>query len=188
MSGFGAYGKIPALGDFFNLNLSPNFIAPWDAFLQARLRSNQAMFASHWDRAYMSAPIWRFTLARDVAGPMAVLGILMPSVDRVGRKFPLTLAAQFFDEIDVAASHATAETVFSQLEDIALDALEDDMTTAQLAASLAQVQPITPIAGHDKHRSFWTSYLDGEAFQFAASGLPGKNMTYRFFDPARVAS
>ena len=41
----------------------------------------------------MMAPIWRFALAPGVAGPLPMLGVMMPSVDRVGRQFPLTLAA-----------------------------------------------------------------------------------------------
>jgi type VI secretion system protein ImpM len=41
---------------------------------------------------YLTFPVWRFLLPVGVLGSTAWTGVLMPSVDRVGRYFPLTLA------------------------------------------------------------------------------------------------
>ena len=34
MAGFGAFGKMPALGDFFRLGVAPDVVPPWDAWLR----------------------------------------------------------------------------------------------------------------------------------------------------------
>lgn len=132
---FGAFGKIPALGDFFRLSLPQSFIDPWDAFLQASLVAGRSAKAEAWTEYYMTAPIWRFALAAGVAGPDPVFGVVMPSVDRVGRQFPLTLAqvARF----DTPLRPLISETaLLAALEDIALDALDDSMGREALAQRL----------------------------------------------------
>ena len=38
MSTFGAYGKMPSLGDFFRINASRGFVEPWDIWLQTGMQ------------------------------------------------------------------------------------------------------------------------------------------------------
>ena len=95
-----------------------------------------------WSDAYMSAPIWRFTLAPGLAGRAGMLGVFMPSVDRVGRQFPLTLAIRLDGESPALASHFAAGRTFEHLETIALAALDDDTTRDRLAESLELVASI----------------------------------------------
>lgn len=136
-AGFGAFGKMPSAGDFFRLNLPAGFVQAWDVWIQRCMLEGQSANGGDWDRLYMSAPIWRFCLSAGLAGPQKMLGVLMPSVDRVGRRFPLTLAAPLSAEGPVIATHFRAEPVFRQLEGLALASLEDDMTRDRLAADLA---------------------------------------------------
>ncbi|WP_137937467.1 type VI secretion system-associated protein TagF [Chitinivorax sp. B] len=89
----GFYGKVPSHGDFISRRLPPEFIEPWDAWLQQSLAASQAELGEQWLTHYLVAPIWRFMLGRGIVGPQNWAGVLMPSVDRVGRYFPLTLAA-----------------------------------------------------------------------------------------------
>jgi type VI secretion system protein ImpM len=89
----GFYGKIPARGDFVRNGLPHAFVDPWDRWLQQGIAASQAELGDEWVAAWLEAPIWSFALAPGVCGPDAVLGLWMPSVDRVGRHFPLTLAA-----------------------------------------------------------------------------------------------
>ena len=91
--GWGAYGKIPALGDFVRVDLAPAFVTPWDRWLQEGIAGARRSLGSGFAPRYNRAPVWRFALAPGVAGPMGAAGVVMPSVDRVGRAFPLTLAA-----------------------------------------------------------------------------------------------
>jgi len=144
MAGFGAFGKIPAAGDFFQLALPPGFVGPWDRWLQEGLLAARAILAERWQGCFLSAPIWRFTLAPGLAGPAAVQGVLMASVDRLGRQFPLTLvgALRGATPPDILAAHLAADHSFAVLEDVALEALEDSMTRATLAERLQAVSPV----------------------------------------------
>lgn len=140
-SGFGAFGKMPSVGDFFRQNAPPGFVTAWDAWLQrAMLTAGQALGAG-WDAHYMSAPIWRFALSADQAGPQKVIGVLMPSVDRVGRRFPLTLMAALPTPGPAQLDHFCEGPLYGRLEDIALAALDDGMTRERLGETLAAVHP-----------------------------------------------
>lgn len=88
----GCYGKIPARGDFIRFGLSRGFIEAWDAWLERMLADSRFALGEEWLPAWLEAPIWRFVLAPGIAGADAAIGLFMPSVDRVGRYFPLTLA------------------------------------------------------------------------------------------------
>lgn len=136
--GFGAFGKMPALGDFFRLEVAPGFVNVWDGWLQRAILAARDRLGEGWHDCYMSAPIWRFTLAPGLAGPNPALGVLMPSVDRVGRQFPLTLVATPQGDLNPVSAHFDAAPVFEALEDLALSAL-DDLPRDALAERLGQI-------------------------------------------------
>lgn len=140
---FGAYGKIPGLGDFLRIGLGPGFARGWDGWMQETLTTARAGLGGRWTDCYMTAPIWRYTLSGGTLGDAQVLGVMMPSVDRVGRQFPLTLAAELATRADVSpvALHLASETCFEALENLALDALEDGMDRAALVARLETLPP-----------------------------------------------
>ncbi|MET3395624.1 type VI secretion system protein ImpM [Variovorax sp. 1140] len=88
----GWFGKLPGMGDFAHRRLPEAFRAVWDQWLQrgmSRLRDR-----ADWTERYLEAPIWCFALGRQVAGDQAWIGVLMPSVDGVGRYFPFALAVE----------------------------------------------------------------------------------------------
>lgn len=141
---FGAFGKIPSVGDFFRINAPPGFASVWDEWLQRCLVSGAHAYGAGWDALYMSVPIWRFCLTAGVAGQGAIMGVLMPSVDRVGRRFPLTLMGPLPDGADVLKTHLSDETTFDALETIALSVLDDDISKDALADKLSGVQRSEP--------------------------------------------
>ncbi|MCX9156597.1 type VI secretion system-associated protein TagF [Niveibacterium sp. 24ML] len=93
MHGAGWYGKLPAIGDFAHRRLDADFVARWDAWLQTCLAESQRALGGAWLDRYLTAPVWRFALSPGVVGGRAWVGLLLPSVDRVGRYFPLTVCA-----------------------------------------------------------------------------------------------
>ncbi|MDQ0022750.1 type VI secretion system protein ImpM [Variovorax paradoxus] len=87
----GWFGKLPGMGDFAHRRLPESFRSVWDQWLQrglARLKDRHDDWTSH----YLEAPIWCFALGPNVVGEGAWIGVLMPSVDGVGRYFPFTIA------------------------------------------------------------------------------------------------
>jgi type VI secretion system protein ImpM len=121
----GFYGKLPTLGDFVSRRLSRLFIEPWDAWLQGSLAASREQLGDEWLDIYLTSPIWRFALSPGVCGPGAWAGVLMPSVDRVGRYFPLTIASPVGDPDNLVHLFEYGGHWFEALEELALDALED---------------------------------------------------------------
>ncbi|MGE0797092.1 MAG: type VI secretion system-associated protein TagF [Lautropia sp.] len=87
----GWYGKLPALGDFASRRLPDEFVRPWDDWLQTSLAIARDAGGPGWLDLYLTFPVWRFVVPPGLLGAGGWLGVLLPSVDRVGRCFPLTI-------------------------------------------------------------------------------------------------
>ena len=87
----GLYGKLPSHGDFLQRRVPPGFLTPWDEWLQQGLAASRATLADQWTSTCRTSPVWRFALSASACGRAAIAGLMGPSVDRVGRFFPLTL-------------------------------------------------------------------------------------------------
>jgi type VI secretion system protein ImpM len=141
----GWYGKLPTLGDFASRRLDPDFIEPWDVWLGEGLAAQRETLGEDWLDAYLSSPSWRFVLMPGVLSPQqnqAMAGVLMPSVDRVGRYFPLTLATPMPMPPRSAGEIELLLGWLHRLEDVAIDALQDDWTIEQLDEALEQLPPV----------------------------------------------
>lgn len=88
----GWFGKIPALGDFVGRGLPVSLVRVWDAWLSAELTEARALLADGWAAAYRQAPTLCFLLGADLLDEHSWRGILLPSLDRVGREYPLMIA------------------------------------------------------------------------------------------------
>lgn len=184
-AGFGAFGKMPSVGDFFRLGVAPAFVQVWDEWIQRSMLAASQALGEAWDQHYMSTPIWRFCLSPGLAGPQKMLGVLMPSVDRVGRRFPLTLVAGLSNEGSAILAHFRAAEVFCQLEDLALASLEDDMTRDRLAEGLdkltpPQQLPTAPVRGHGQTMVLTRGEVADSVIPDLAAGL----MSQRYRTPS----
>jgi type VI secretion system protein ImpM len=153
----GWYGKLPTLGDFASRRLEADFIEPWDLWLGEGLAAQREALGDDWLDAYLNSPVWRFVLmpgALPGAAPDAALaGVLMPSVDRVGRYFPLTLVTRLPVLPRSAAEVEVLLGWLHRLEDVAVDALQDDWSIEDLEGVLeALPAPVTPTP--------WAEHLD----------------------------
>jgi type VI secretion system protein ImpM len=121
----GYYGKLPARGDFITRGMSPAFTTPWDAWLQSALSASRESLGADWLQAYLSAPLWRFLLPAGLLAREAVIGVLCPSVDRIGRHFPFTIASVLGRErLDPIATMARADSWYEIVEETILDGLD----------------------------------------------------------------
>ena len=123
----GVYGKLPFVGDFVSRRLPARFVKTWDAWLQQALTVSREQLDADWLDVYLTSPIWRFIISPGNCGEQASVGILMPSVDKVGRYFPLTLAAMLDPHVALPYLFITAADWFDRLEQLALSALQDDI-------------------------------------------------------------
>ena len=125
-SGPGYYGKFPILGDFVSRWMPGEFIRIWDDWLQECLVKSREHLGSDWLDVYLTSPIWRFVLTSGTCGATAWAGILMPSVDKVGRYFPLTLAAAIDNNLALPDLFSSSASWFDKLEQLALTSLDHD--------------------------------------------------------------
>lgn len=141
----GFYGKFPHLGDFVMRRLPRDFVDAWDHWLQAGISASRERLGEAWLDRYLVSPIWRFALSPGLCGSNAWAGILMPSVDRVGRYFPLTIAAAV-DARSLSALFLPHSAWFESLEQLALSGLDDSFDLEAFNEALAQ-QPVPALAG-----------------------------------------
>jgi type VI secretion system protein ImpM len=132
----GFYGKLAGRGDFIHRGLSPSFIERWDAWLSAGMATSQAALGAAWLDAYLVSPLWRFAVAPGLLGSEAVVGVMMPSVDRVGRYFPLTIALQLEAETDLGALVAGPDDWFEAAEALLLSTLEPEADVEAFEAAV----------------------------------------------------
>lgn len=141
----GFYGKLPCRGDFLQRRVPMPFVEVWDAWLQECMHASKERLQDAWLDSYLTGPVWRFVLDVGVCGEDRYAGILVPSVDRVGRYFPLTVVTALqagVCPLDVACSgsawfEAAEGVVLDALEAEALDMDAFDEGVAQLRAPLA---------------------------------------------------
>jgi type VI secretion system ImpM family protein len=174
----GWYGKLPALGDFASRRLPPLFVEPWDRWLATGLaawRENDP----DWLAAFLAAPTWRFMLGAGLPFDRSpgYAGVLMPSVDRVGRYFPLTVVRPR-GAVDLQAPMAWLQRV----EGLAVSALNDDWNAERFDAELeglAAVEdsgPDWPDAG----RTMWWCERNGDlSTPIRSTGLPDTDALVR---------
>lgn len=177
----GWYGKLPTVGDFASRRLDAAFIDPWDHWLGSGLQAQRDRLGDAWLDPFLQSPAWRFVLGPGVLPALdpqlVVAGVLMPSVDRVGRYFPLTLAGVVGRGPGSTAEMEALLAWIDGVENTALEALQADWTIDELERHLAALPPpVTACSGADALADARQSLLD------ALAGGGG------FFEAATVTS
>jgi type VI secretion system ImpM family protein len=119
----GFYGKLPSHGDFLRRRVSDAFVDAWDAWLRECLAASQTALGSRWLDVYLTSPAWRFACAAGACGPLPVIGVVAPSVDQVGRYFPLTLVAELAADALIVPAATGAEGFFRRAEHLVIETL-----------------------------------------------------------------
>jgi type VI secretion system protein ImpM len=178
-SRIGFFGKLPGTGDFLERNFPPALRHVWDEWLQRGLAESQRALGGTWLDTYLTSPIWRFFLSEGVAGASSYAGVLVPSVDRVGRYFPLTVAVELSTAVMPLKFASTGSAWFESIERVCMDALRhpemaiDDFlaglqdTAAELAAADVHDAGAAPLSSANQ----WRFAL--HSAQNVATGLAG---------------
>ena len=155
MSAVQLFGKLPAHGDFVSRGLSADARDSLDLWLagsmsDTRERLGDDVFAQRFD----TAPPWRCVVPTDGG---IVAGALAPSVDAVGRRYPIYLAR--------ADADAGAEAMAEACEALLYDALAGGWDADALVSAAAS---ITADADEDRAGAarWWT--LGNDVFDPAA--------------------
>lgn len=137
----GLYGKLPAKRDFVAVAAPREFLRIWEPWLQGGISASRAQLGNDWQAAFLRAPIWRFWIGAHLCG-VTVAGAFMPSVDGIGRYFPLTVFACAEEGTAIPPpSFDTQERWFHSLEGLLLSALEEETQFEAVAAGLEASEP-----------------------------------------------
>jgi type VI secretion system protein ImpM len=170
----GFAGKVPARGDFVHAGLPRDFTDPWHDWQSLVIAGSRTLMGEAWLEAFLEAPVWRFILPPGLCGPRAAVGLIMPSVDKVGRYFPLTLVA--LPDAGTPGADDWADWL-DRAEDLGRLALDEDAPPERL---MPPVAPSSTTVSGETGSVWWT---DGgprvEASRLSLPALP---------DAARFAS
>ena len=171
----GWFGKLPTVGDFATRRLDGDFVQAWDNWLSTGLARLRTDGDGQWLDAYLASPTWRFMLTPGfLPAPLQAqtwTGVVMPSVDRVGRYYPLTLACALPHTPLTGSAQAALWSWLHQLEDLAVDALQEDWVIETLEMELARIGLPTPGMADTLGRGDSADQLPSNAF-FAAFTAP----------------
>src|SRR5262249_52036816 len=150
--------------------------------MQRMVAASRAVLGEAWLPAWLEVAVWRFALSSGICGPGAVIGLWMPSVDRVGRYYPLTLAAVSRDA-DTCGLLREGGHFLAAAEHAGREALENDLPPDAIATRLAAAMSLPPTdAGADPSLCpadgglWWTEGAPRvSAGVLASRGLPDEN-------------
>lgn len=181
----GWYGKLPGMGDFAQRRLPNRFVSVWDRWLQNGFEHLRGLNAE-WAKSYLEGHVWFFMLGPSVIGPKPWIGLLVPSVDSVGRYFPMTIAVELIAEMGMPESDLNEEitggnigetlSAFAQatLHAIEIDLAAEDFDLSLAQASLAALQVSSYVDTPRAARSTWHTSARFEGVSgFSMGGMPG---------------
>jgi type VI secretion system protein ImpM len=134
----GLFGKLTAKRDFIALFAPRAFLDAWEPWMQSGIAASRDLLGSGWQQAFLSAPMWRFWLGADICGE-TVAGVFMPSVDGVGRYYPLTLFVYGDPGVAIMPPDIDAQNDwFHAAETYLLTTLDKDSSFEQTSNALEQ--------------------------------------------------
>jgi type VI secretion system protein ImpM len=132
----GLFGKLTAKRDFIALFAPRPFLDVWEPWMQGSIAASRNQLGAGWQDAFLSAPIWRFWLGPEICGT-TVAGVFMPSLDGVGRYYPLTLFVFADPGTAIPPPDVDAQNDwFHGAEDYLLTTLNRDTSFEQITAAL----------------------------------------------------
>lgn len=122
----GWYGKLPAAGDFLRRKLPDCFVESWDAWLREGMAAAQQEQGEDWAEHFLRFPVWYFLRRLTTDDGNLWAGVLVPSVDRVGRLFPLTVAFEMSLLDFLQSGFSPVESRLKEIEGHMLNVLGND--------------------------------------------------------------
>ncbi len=107
MAGVGICGKHPGFGDFLSAGLSEVALNGLTTWLDQVLPEIRDAVGADWEAVYDHAPQLRFWVGPEVLGT-PLCGVMQPSRDKVGRRYPLILAEEGGDALPPVLDPAQA--------------------------------------------------------------------------------
>jgi type VI secretion system protein ImpM len=142
----GFFGKLPGAGDFV--------VRGFDRPLVAALTSWTDMLVSHlklgagdeWTAVFDRLQPVAWVAGAGVCGAAPFAGLIRPSMDRVGRRYPLIVGLSLPPDARVAPTASAGQGWFDYLDGLVYDAWSPGLGAEALAAALAEAPPFPEVA------------------------------------------
>ena len=136
--------------------LPARFVTPWDNWLQSQILALQERQPDDWLETYLCGSIWRFLIQDEALGSSTWCGIITPSVDIVGRYFPLTIATALPRYTSVVNAPRVLSPWLHHAEETVLDALTQTLSIEDILSRIRTIplpeigerQPQEQVTGH----------------------------------------
>lgn len=136
----GYYGKIPSKGDFVTQTLPKSFTDPWDAWLRQVLAYSKSELGDQWMEYYLTSPLYHFVLSSGICGNQSWLGVMIPSVDNVGRFFPMTICKSFSETSNSLDLIEKNNEWLAKAEKLLLSCLDEDFNLSNFESELLKLK------------------------------------------------
>ena len=167
------FGKLPAHGDFIRRGIGEAAAEELDDWLSASL--GDAATLEDFDDLYAQAPAWRFIAG---IGGQAMCGVIAPSVDKVGRRFPILAGVAL-------PGHNVGLTV-DACEALLYDAFSQGQTADDLVAALQDFPG--DAAGGEKPPHGWFLEDEDKVVVARLDGDRPPRLLRRMMESARLRS
>ncbi|WP_234383842.1 type VI secretion system-associated protein TagF [Paracidovorax avenae] len=144
------FGKLPGQGDFVGRRMPRAMSGAWDEWLSHGLGHLRSTAHGDWERTFTQAPLWSF-VASGSKGAAPSCGVLAPSIDRVGRCYPLTVMAVGESGRQALAADGVLGQFFSEACDAVIEARRLALPADALDTRLSRLPwPFTAAAADSK--------------------------------------
>ena len=184
----GLFGKLSAKRDFIALATPRTFLEVWEPWVQASLSASRHQLGDRWQQVFLTTPVWRFWLGAAICGS-TVAGAIMPSLDGVGRYYPLTLHAVGDTGAPIVPPDIDAQDEwFNVGENFLLSTLDRDTAFEDISSALDRL-PVPRTQVRDEHEKRIIPLCEGMVGMIsAADGFSASLSSLRAASPEVYAA
>lgn len=131
----GFFGKLPSYGDFIKRNVSPAVIDYWDNWILQAFDNSRSELKEQWKGHFFTSPIWRFTIDSRIVSNETISGLMMPSVDSIGRCYPFFVFCRFSANTDTIKLASMIDDCHEKCEEFLLNLLDTERPDLEMILS-----------------------------------------------------
>ena len=125
------YGKLPSAADFVGRRMPHAMETDWDNWIRSGMDQLRHEGGTKWQERFVRCPIWFFMYPTQTQGVLAA-GAIAPSIDRVGRYYPITVMAFSPPHTEGFTDDAQVGRFFSAVRSAVIDARRIPLTVEQM--------------------------------------------------------
>jgi type VI secretion system ImpM family protein len=157
------FGKLPIYADFIRHNAGVPELESLDQWFQEGFTIARQTIGRGWDEEFAQSPPCRFLFVSPTTGRLTV-GVLVPGVDRPGRKYPFLIFS--LPEVSAFGREAVfAPLIFSDFLQLAQDMALTGWKGLDLRTYLAKVDALSTKGSLDAARRVYSDYLASKTAQ-----------------------